>query len=154
MAITYPYDDEYMEYDEVFHRYYLTQAYVENKMGIPLSAIINERNGVDGAMIVRQFLRTVSDVVYAFIHKHNVDTVAQDYIIAKVPSMRNIMLLALTQQLTYMRMKGDLSRSTDKEKRELYMDQAAETTLGQIMPELGFSILYTGDLRRWILRNF
>ena len=78
----------------------------------------------------------------------NYRTDIQDYIIAKVPSARKMIQEAMEEQLLYMSLKGDLSRSTDKEKRELAIDETAKEICARVLPELGISIIYTGDLSR------
>ncbi len=49
--------------------------------------------------------------------------------IATNPYFRSVIQEAMGEQLVYMNMVGDLSRSTDKEKRELAIDENAKQIL-------------------------
>lgn len=144
--ITYPYNDDYMIFDESINRYVLTEKCITDKLGIDIAGRINARNAVNQQAMISRLLRLVSDHVYNFIHEHNVNTEKQDRFIAKVPSLRRIVQEAMEEQFLYVSQVGDLSRSPDKEKRLIYMDEQAKMILGRIVPELGFSILFTGRI--------
>ena len=45
---------------------------------------------------------------------------------------------------------GDVSRSTDETKRRMGIDQNCKEVLERTVPELGTTILFTGELTRWI----
>lgn len=144
----YPFSDEFMTFDEVSNQYILTSACVQKRLGLSLSENVNERNAVNQQIAELRILRQVSNLIYSYIHKFNIRTDLQDYIIEKVPSARIMIQQAMEEQLLYMSMKGDLSRSTDKEKRELAIDETAKEICARVLPELGISILYTGNLER------
>lgn len=148
MSITYPYSDEYMVFDESTRRYILTDQCAIDRLGLDLASNVNDRNAANEQAALKRVFRQVSNAVYNYIHKFNVRTDLQDIIIAKVPSARSIIQEALEEQLLYMALKGDLSRSTDKEKRALAMDENTKAVLERVLPELGVCILYTGDLRK------
>ena len=114
----YPYDDEYMIFDKATGRYILTEKYLIEKMGIDLSARINERNAVTPSALVNRLLRQGSNMVYNYIHAFNANNTFQDLLIAKLPSLR--------------------------------IDQNCIDVLERTVPELGTTILYIGDLTRWI----
>lgn len=142
--INYPYSDEYMIFDENTHRYVLTPKYVFDKMGIDLEQAINERNGINPQVLINRFLEETTDDIYEFIHAHNVNTKKQDMFIAICPSLRPIIQKALDQQLMYSRLNGLLGYSADKGKHTQRICPKAIDTLGQMVCELGHSILYTG----------
>lgn len=144
--MTYPYNDEYMIFDEQTGRYKLTVKYVFDKMGIDLEGAINERGGINAQILVERFLTDASDDIYEFIHEHNISTHKQDFFIAKVPSLRGIIQKAMDQQLMYSRLNGLLGFSSDKDAQSVRICPKAKSTLLQIVPELGFSILYTGRI--------
>lgn len=143
----YPYSDDYMTFDESTNRYVLTSKYALEQFGIDLLETVNDRNAVNQQIAVNGILKQVSNQIYNYIHKYNVCTDIQDLIIAKIPSARNIIKEAMSEQFLYVSMKGYLSRSTDKEKRMLAIDENAKGELERLLPELGICILYTGDLR-------
>lgn len=140
----FPYDDEYMIFDELTGRYVLTEKYVTDVLAIDIDTRITERTTINPQGMKKQLLRLASNHVYNFIHEHNVDNMRQDCFIAKVPSLRKIIMQAMGEQFIYILQNGDLSRSFSASERRLWFDMQAEDTLSQIVPELGMSILYTG----------
>lgn len=142
--MTYPYSDEYMIFDETTKRYVLTAKYVFDKMGVDLKSTINERNGINADILINRFLTEVSDDIYEYIHEHNVNNCKQDMLIAYVPSLRQIIQKAMDQQLLYSRLNGLLGYSADKDVQMQAVCPKAKNTLLQTVPELGYSILYTG----------
>lgn len=144
--MTYPYSDEYMTYDEESKRYVLTSKYVLDKIGVDMEGALNERDAVNPQIMAKRFLTEVSDDVYEFIHAYNVDTYKQDLLIAHVPSLRKIIQKAMDQQFLYSRLNGVLGYSADKEVQTQRICPKAKETLAQVVPELGYSILYTGRI--------
>lgn len=142
--MTYPYSDNFMVFDELSKRYVLTNDYVMQRLGVDLAGTANERGLVNPSTAVQHLLEEVSDDIYNFIHAHNANTEKQDLLIAHVPSLRLIIQKAMGQQLLYSRMNGFMSYSADKDKQFMAICPKARQTLLQIVPELGFSILYTG----------
>ncbi len=139
--MTYPFSDQDLIYDLKSHKYVLTQSCVLNELGVDLNVKYKGKSGT-----VPILLKRISDIVYAHIHKHNVNTQMQDFIIAKTKSGREIIKEAMLNQLLYVLMIGDLTMSTDKAKREIAIDFTTEETLLKIIPEIGTTILYTGSL--------
>lgn len=142
--MTYPYNDNYMIFDESTQRYILTVEYVRERLGIDLESTIKQRNGVNTQILVNHFLEEVSDDIYGYIHRFNHNTAKQDALIATVPSLRVIIQKAMGQQLLYSRLNGLLGYSVEKEKRDARIAEKAIDTLIQVVPEIGISILYTG----------
>ena len=142
--ITYPYSDEYMTFDEDSSRYVLTSKYAFEQLGLNLDEAVNERNATTAQIAVKRILKQVSNVIYNFIHEHCISDCLRDQVIAKCPSARKIIQEAMNEQLIYMSFKGDLSRSTDPEKRKLMIDENAKAALLRIVPEVGYCLLYTG----------
>lgn len=144
MAQNYPYNDDYMYFDNERNRYVLTSKCVLDKYGIDMESALSERKAVNAQIMAQAFLREVSDDIYDYIHEHNADTHRQDTLIAFVPSLRNIIQTAMEKQFLYSRLNGLLGFSAVKEEQEQSVCPKAVKALGQIVPELGFSILYTG----------
>ena len=139
--MTYPYSNEDLIYDLKTHKYILTKSCVLKEFGIDLDKRYRGKNG--NSQII---LKRISDLIYAYIHKHNFNTSLQDFIIAKTESGREIIKEAMLNQFLYMSMVGDLSMSVDKAKREVMIDFTAEESLLKTIPEIGTTILYTGSL--------
>lgn len=144
--VSYPYSDEYMVFDDATKRYVLTTKFVFDKIGVDMEGALKEREAINATVLANRFLVEVSDDIYDFIHKHNVNTARQDYWIAVVPSLRNIIQKAMEQQFVYSRLNGLLGYSSDKDVQPQTVCPKAQNTLAQIIPELGVSILYTGGI--------
>lgn len=125
----YPYNDDYMTFDEIFGQYVLTEKFALERYGLELYESVNERNSANAQLAVSAILRQVSNIVYNFIHQFSVYNKRQDHIIATNPNMRNVIMQAMGEQLLYMTQVGDLSRSTDPEKRKLAVDENAQRIL-------------------------
>lgn len=138
--MTYPYSDEFMKFDEKTHRYILQEEDLIQNLGIDLASRKYTK------VAINSLLNQISTQVYSFIHKFNVSNDYQDWIIANTCSGREIIKEAMEEQLKYVLINGDLRRSTDKEKRALWFDDTAREILERIMPEIGCTILYTGQL--------
>ena len=124
-----PYSDEYMTFDEMTGHYVLTSKFVLDRYGIELLEGINDRGSANTQIAVDAFLRQVSNVIYNFVHSYTVHEQRKDWIIAHDPRMRSVIQKAMGEQLVYMSMVGDLSRSTDKDKRALAVDENAKNIL-------------------------
>lgn len=124
-----PYSDEYMIFDEMTGHYVLTSKYALDRYGIDLFEGINDRNSANVQIAVSAFLKQVSNMIYNFIHSYTIYERRQDCMIATNPYFRFVIQEAMGEQLVYMNMVGDLSRSTDKEKRELAIDENAKQIL-------------------------
>lgn len=136
--MNYPYSDEFMIYNKEKRRYILTEKDVLFNLGINLSERVKDQNAINA------FLDLASLHCYRFIHQHNTNTDFQDYVISKTETGRKIIKEAMEQQLIYLSMVGDLSRSTDKDERSAWFDETAKETLMRTIPEIGTTICYTG----------
>ncbi|MBP5466855.1 MAG: hypothetical protein J6Y43_04775, partial [Clostridia bacterium] len=112
--MNFPYSDDYMTYDYTLHRYVLTEKDILDNFAINMTARFKNAN------TVHTVLKQVSMQVYNYIHEYNVNTEIQDYIIAKTEKGREIIKQAMEQQLLYWLTVGDLTRSTDKDKRAVW----------------------------------
>ena len=134
-----PYSDDYLTYNENTGRYVLTTKNLLENYGIDLDSSANNV-GAQG------ILNMVSISIYNFIHKHNFNNEMQDYMIASTEKGRKIINDAMCMQFMYIRQAGYLSRSTDKDKRAMAIDEDAKEILSQVIPEFGCSVLYCGVL--------
>lgn len=134
-----PYSDDYLTYNENTGRYVLTTKNLLENYGINLDSSANSV-GAQG------ILNMVSISIYNYIHKHNNNTAMQDYMIASTETGRKIINDAMCMQFMYIRQAGYLSRSTDKDKRAMAIDEDAKEILSQVIPEFGCSVLYCGVL--------
>ena len=140
--ISYPFTDEYLNYDYNTHRYVLTEKDVLENLAIDLQADFRPdiKNSIDA------FLKQVSSLVYGYIHEFSVNNLMQDFVIAKTPSGRALIKEAMEQQLIYILTVGDFSRSPKREERAIWFDDNARRILEQTIPEIGTTILYTGQI--------
>ena len=139
--MNYPLIDQYMTYDFDSHRYVLEPKYIYDKYKFLLA------DDLQSSEMVKPFLDMISVQVYGFIHKHNINTMLQDYIIAKTKTGRRIIKEAMEQQFMLVASVGDVTRMLEEARRVNWLDISAENILGEIIPEIGTCILYTGNLR-------
>ena len=141
--MTLPYSDELMTYDAVTKRYILTE-YALSSNGMTIRERLSRKRGTPVSEIINRLTRRISELVYNYIHQFNVANNAQDELIAKSETLRDIIYRAMVAQAEYLLMNGDLSRSVDREKRAVAIDFSAKDILTTVVPELGFPITYTG----------
>lgn len=138
-----PYNDDKMRFDELTGRYILTETAIENN-GISLRARLSANRTINPTTVINSLLTRASDMIYNYIHAFNIDNRHQDYLIANIPELRIIIYRAMLQQVEYILMNGDLSRSVDKDKRDIAIDASAKQTLETVIPSLGVPITYIG----------
>jgi hypothetical protein len=136
-----PYSDEYMFFDKATNRYVLTEKDVLETVGINLSARSKSEESK------RAYLRLASTQIYNYIHKHNMNNELQDFIISHTETGRAIIKEAMEMQVLLFASAGNLSVLPDENMRRLSVDMNAVAVLERIIPELGTTILYTGNLR-------
>lgn len=141
--MTYPYTDNLMRYDEVMHRYVLTEDGLK-AAGVNLRTKLERRRGVDASLVINGILETASDIVYNYIHEFNSDNLRQDMILASCPSFRPYIQKALQRQALHLLRYGDLTGSPDREIRANAVDGIAKQVLNTTIPELGCPITYAG----------
>lgn len=139
----YPYSDGLMRWNEEDGRYYITEQALKN-FGVHVRARLGANDTIMADNVINSLLELATETTYDFIHEHSFDNSAQDYFIAKIPSLRNIIYKVLVRQAIYLYRVGDNRFSTDEALRRSYMYGGAEAALGVIVPELGTSILYSG----------
>lgn len=146
--ITYPYDDDNMVFDKTLNQYLLTENAFES-YGINIRARLSATSAVTPEAQIRYAAYRVSNIIYGYIHGHNIETELQDYYLAHVPSLRRIIFKAMLAQAGYMFSVGALDDSTDEKLRSMAVTNEAIRELDKSVPELGLStILYTGRLPR------
>ncbi len=137
------YSDDRMTFNELTGRYTLTEQALEDN-GVFLRQRLERNKTINATMVINRVLSRVSDMIYNYIHKFNNDNKQQDLWIANIPSLREIIYKAMIEQVEYFLMNGDLSRSVEKDKREIAVDYSAKETLATVVPELGVPITYQG----------
>ena len=142
---TYPYDDDYMIFDKLTGQYVITEKALMDR-GINIRARLSETAGVTPEAVISTIVHTASDMIYQFIHEHNTNNAAQDCLIARCPQVRPVIFRAMLYQAVYVVNVGNLYLSTDDAERSKAIDKLAEGVLGNVIPGLGISLLYTGAL--------
>ena len=138
-----PYSDDLMIFDEISRHYILTEDALKAN-GIQLRERLMRRRGIDASAIINRILRRASDMIYNYLYRFNNDNHRQDEWIAEYPSCRRIIYQAMLDQVEYVLLNGDLSRSVEADKRRMAIDDNAKETLNTFVPELGVSLTYTG----------
>lgn len=143
---TYPYTDDFMEFDEPSGHYILTEKALVEKAGLDVRARILATSTVNPETVVEKLRKTTSDMVYQYIHEFNVDNLRQDYLIAKIPELRPIVMKAMLYQAEHICFNGNGYFSPVKEDRQNAINELCKSVLNTVIPCLGASILYTGRL--------
>ncbi|AWW06099.1 MAG: hypothetical protein [Caudoviricetes sp.] len=141
-----PYSDDYLYYDEKTNHYELTEKALVENVGLNIRARMSETAIVNPEVAIKSFNRTISDMIYQFIHSHSIDNRAQDVLISTVPELRQIIQKAMEYQAVYVANVGNLYLSTKPEERAVAIDYLAQSVLGDGVPCLGYSILYMGAI--------
>lgn len=139
-----PVSNDYMYYNESSGHYELTEKALLELHGINIRARIAATSTITPESVIQNFTRTVSDMVYQFIHDHNVDNGRQDYLIAHIPELRDIIQRAMGYQAVYVLNVGNLYLSSKPEERANAIDYLCQSVLNTVVPRLGVSILYSG----------
>lgn len=131
---TYPLSDDAMVYDYTKHRYILTPQYVLNNLGIDLYEKMGGKRTVNTTTAINVLLdNRISFKIYSAIYAHQ-DKQLMEYILAKSPSARKVLLEAMSNQLL------DLVTYGEKEKEQV--SQTTYNALLQPIDETGKSVLY------------
>ncbi len=139
-----PYSDDFLYFNEETGHYELTEKALTDKVGLDLRARLSQNATVTPEVVIGTFVRTVSDMIYQFIHEYNVDNARQDCLIAAVPELRRIIQKAMEYQAVYVANVGNLYLSTKPEERAIAIDYLAQSVLNTSVACLGRSILYAG----------
>lgn len=142
--MNYPLSDGDMIYDFNSHRYILTPDYIVNKLGIDIQARVGSNRAIASANLINILLNNISIQVYGFIFAHN-NRKTLEYLVAKSPSARQIIMDAMGQQAVYILSVGDPTRMLDETKRRMWLDVMAENILkNQEVDETGVPLAYVG----------
>ena len=135
--------DNIMIFDEISKQFILTeQATLDN--GIQLRARLSRKKNTDPTSVIMSLTRRVSNIIYNYLHQFSLNNMAQNEFIASNEECRYIVYRAMIEQLEYMLMNGDLSRSPEISKRQLFFDERAKQTLNTVIPSIGVPLTYMG----------
>lgn len=137
------YQDEFLVYDMAAAQYMLTEKALL-RIGIDLRARISADRTVSPENVIEFFLRTVSDMVYQFIHGYGYNNERQDAIILHDAQAREILRRAMEHQALYVLNVGNLYLSDKKEERAAAICELCRGTLMTKLQRFGFSLLFTG----------
>ena len=148
--VTYPYSDDNMTFNETLNQYLLTENALRT-FGVNLRARLSATSAVSQEQQITYIMYRISNIIYGFIHEHNNNTELQDYYLAHVPSLRQILFKAMLAQALYMFHVGVLDDSTDEKLRTMTITNEALRELNKSVPEHRLpTILYSGRLPRCV----
>lgn len=107
--MTYPFDDTYMTYDAINHRYKLTQAAAKDLCNVNLETELDLSGLPNAGNMADQYLDNVSMQIYQYIYSCAANLYAAEYDLAKEARLRNVIKDAMRYQLIYMVANGDLT---------------------------------------------
>ena len=130
----YPYHDDDMRYSYRMHRYVLTPMAVREHLGVDLDTCLNTRGAADRAAVAPAFLNMISSEIYAYIYSCSTQNDVQEYLAAKHPRARDVIMQAMLEQVSYTLLNGDVSKLSGVDVRKgTVMDRRALRT-AQIAP--------------------
>ncbi len=141
------YNTDYLKYDNLTGHFVLTEKALTDRVGLDLRSRIGEGITVNPEVVINRFLQLTSDMVYGFIHKHNVNNKRQDEILAITAIGREVIQRAMEYQALYMATVGNLSYSVKPEERAVAIDDTCKTILNTTIPEIGACILFDGVIQ-------
>ena len=140
-------ENDYMRYDYVSHRYYLTIKYVTDVLGVDLENRVKSQGAPNATEVITSKLKGVSSEIYAYLYGHNSSRNIQ-WIIANSETARDVIQEAMGAQMLYILTNGDLAFVADKKDNESVICPQAKAILnGTDIPETGCVLTYCGAYR-------
>lgn len=130
----YPYHDDDMRYSYRMHRYVLTPMAVREHLGVDLETCLNTRGATDRAAVAPAFLNTISSEIYAYIYSCSSQNDLQEYLAAKHPRARDIIMQAMLEQVSYTLLNGDVSKLSGVDVRKGSVMDRRSLRAAQIAP--------------------
>lgn len=153
---TYPYSDEMMFYDYTKHRYILTPKCILEELNIDLAERLNTAGSNNQENAPKFILDLISMQIYNFIYSFSSKYLYVQWLLAKMPSARDILKECMKQQVLYFLINGQVDKYSGLDFRKnnalelgkirglASIDPIAYTMLQQPLYETGVSLLYTG----------
>lgn len=105
----YPYDDNYMVYDYRLHMYVLTERSVAESLGVNLTELIPDLGTNNNTTMVKRRLVECSQAVYRYIYEDSWNSEFLEWILAKLPILRDKIYTMLLAQLSYILDNGQIN---------------------------------------------
>jgi len=108
-----PYSDDYMTFDEISGHYVLTEKAITDNCGINIRARLEDNVTVNADAVINRLLTTVSDTIYAYIHRFSAHPKEKDFCVSRSLQLRKVIQKAMEYQAIYMFANGDLYMQPD-----------------------------------------
>lgn len=108
-----PYTDDYMIFDDLTGHYVLTEKAIAERCAIDIRARLSDNKTINPEIVIRKICRTVSDMIYNFIHQYSLYNKRQDFMIATIPHLQDVVQRAMEYQAEFLLANGDLYMSID-----------------------------------------
>ena len=102
-----------MIFDEVTKRWYLTEEYVYNEMGIDLDMVLIDDLDTNTSTLKKRKIRYASDMLYDYLDVVALSKDSAYYLFAHNQEFNNALLKALDAQLNYFVVMGDIANDID-----------------------------------------
>lgn len=113
MQNQHPYSDDFMTFDELTGHYVLTEKAIMERCAIDIRARLSDNKTLNPEIVINKICRTVSDMIYTFIHSFSIHEKRQDWMIATNSHLRSVIQRAMEYQAEYLLANGDLYMSVD-----------------------------------------
>jgi hypothetical protein len=154
-----PFNDDSMEYEKSIHGYVLTPQAVLRELGIDLAAAGNIVGSANPSAYISRKLRENSRTVYRYLKENSIDTQLWARVLAKAPSVRDMIKEMLLGQIEYEYSTGysaimsginpttgaimDITAIRGRAKIAPIVEELAND---EIVPEIGVCLRYIGHL--------
>lgn len=105
--------DNDLIFDEKRKRYYLTEDYVYNELGVDLASILIDDFDTNVSTLTQRKIKYACDMLYGFIDDNAFNKNATYYAFTVDEEMHDALKEALGYQLNYFALNGDISNDVE-----------------------------------------
>lgn len=145
------YSDNYLSYDMLRHRYVLTEKYVEEKMNVSLSEILDTSGNVlDVSNMSNILLSRVSMQIYNYIYNWTALKNECERRLALDETLRQPLMDAMAEQLIYIINNGDIASYAGINMSNGMVINQHDKRLSEIAPIAKDIIINAGIIHIWL----
>lgn len=154
--IKFPYDDAYLKYNYMRHRYELTEQAVFEELGLNFKEFSDmETLDANPSTMGNRALKEVSTILYTYLLEDTMNPDWLRYELATVPELRSVIMEMLLAQAGYMLDNGNIAtfsgldiyngKAMERYKiKEAIIAPSVVAMAERIQPSLGRSLKYAG----------
>lgn len=122
--------DNDLIFDEKRKRYYLTEDYIYNELGVDLASILVDDLDPNVSTLTKRKIKYACDMLYGFIDDNAFNKTATYYAFTVDEDMHNALKEALGYQLYFFALNGDVSNDIDFDVKSAVSKRAIQVLNG------------------------